>query len=44
MVKEAMSPLVAAVGTDSNDLDRGCYTWIDLHLDENFIWIGSYLY
>lgn len=41
MAKAQMSSVGAAMGENSNDLERFRYPWVDLYLAENFIWIGS---
>jgi hypothetical protein len=41
MAKAQMSSVDAAMGENSNDLERFCYSWVDLYLAENFIWISS---
>jgi hypothetical protein len=41
MVKAQMSSVDAAMGKNSDDLERFRYPWADLYVAENFIWIDS---
>ena len=41
MAKAKMSSIDVTMGEDSDHLERFCYSWLDLHVVENFIWIGS---
>ena len=43
MAKAKMSSIDVTMGEDSDHLERFCYSWLDLHVVENFIWIGSFL-